>query len=988
MSTPTSESDPRDQDATPTSPSDQARLRDLIAQCLEQIDAGGDAALEALLARHPHDAPFLRERLRALGAAGLLPQGAGNGFPERLGDFRLVRRLGGGGMGVVYAAVQESLRREVALKMIRPEHLYFPGARERFRREVESAARLQHPGIVPVYVVGESNGVPYYAMELVHGRSLAEVIHTMQLPGQDPGQVAANLSASALYRALGQTDGEPGELGRSYVAAVLRICAQIAEALAHAHERGVLHRDIKPSNVMLTADGRARLVDFGLATIEGAQSLTRTGHNVGSLPYMAPEQLLGQSDAVGPWTDVYGLGVTMFEALTLTSPFLADSTEATRSRILHGESPLPRRFNTAIPHDAETICLQAIRRDPRRRYQSAAELAQDLRAFLELRPVAATRPGASFKLRTWMQRHPIKTVLAVAGTVALIAGPAAFAVHAKLAQRDIAAALTQSEDNFARALSAVDELLREVGARDLAEVPQVDQVRARLLQRASSHYDAFLAMRPQQTSLKVGAVQLAHGLGEALKRLGRIDEAAAQWRRALDLAHALATQAPLDPNGPRLIASSHYGLAYLFVAASRYDDALPHLNEAVAGYRKLLAARGEERELVTEFADILGTLGNLHTRSGRLDAGLAAQEECRDALARAAAAAPDNADVTLRLGNTWQAIGTLYRLRGQLPLARSAHERAVELFAALPQERRRQQYSRQSEAVALRSLGNVLHDLGEVAAAETTLRRSIEIRQALQSEHPQVPDYRRDLGVMQMDLGEKLRQRGQVADSESELRAAIATLGPLTQSPTAAPELLSHHGMAYAQLGLTLFAQGEMERAVEAFAVARRSQETAIERSPKDPSYRLRLANVCGMFGEQLAEHGDHAAAARNLSESVDTFASLAAAVQLPASAANVMSKFRSQLGECLLRLDKFTEATAVAEALAAGDRAQRIAAAKLLARLAVPRRGEDGARAAARSIELLGALLAENRSDLAESDPAFATLRERADFGALFAPK
>jgi hypothetical protein len=324
---------------------------------------------------------------------------------------------------------------------------------------------------------------------------------------------------------------------------------------------------------MLAADGSARLVDFGLATIDGAQSLTRTGHNVGSLPYMAPEQVLGHADAVGPWTDVYGLGVTMFELLTLTSPFLAESADATRNRILAGESPQPRRFNTAIPWDAETICLEAIRRDHRRRYQSANDLARDLRAFLELRPIAATRPGATDKLRTWTRRHPIKTLLGVAGVVALVAGPSAFAVQAALARREVDAALAQSEANFQRALSAVDEMLKEVGTRQLAEVPQMDQVRARLLQRASDHYAGFLAARPHDRNLRIRATQLAHGFGEALKRLGRVDDSERQWRRGAELTDSVLADDPNDGDAQRLHAASQYGVGYLFASVARTSEA-------------------------------------------------------------------------------------------------------------------------------------------------------------------------------------------------------------------------------------------------------------------------------------------------------------------------------------------------------------------------------------------------------------------------------
>jgi serine/threonine protein kinase len=281
-------------------------LETLLAQCIDRIFRSGDEAVDEVCASHPELAEEVRRSLRDLERAGMFESARPHppGIPERLGDFRLVERLGGGGMGVVYLAEQTSLGREVALKLGRPELLYFSGARERFAREVEVVARLQHPGIVPVYTVGEQDGVPYFAMERVHGCTLAEVLR--HLAGRDPAGLWGHDLARAVAASTpgAETPGEGEELGYVYGGSwertVLRVVGQIADALEHAQQRGVLHRDIKPSNVMITPGGRAMLLDFGLSSSGGASSITKTGSRLGSLPYMPPEQVGGGGEAIGP----------------------------------------------------------------------------------------------------------------------------------------------------------------------------------------------------------------------------------------------------------------------------------------------------------------------------------------------------------------------------------------------------------------------------------------------------------------------------------------------------------------------------------------------------------------------------------------------------------------------------------------------------------------------------------------------------------------
>ena len=421
----------------------ESRLDDLVAQALDRLESEGEPGLERLLADlmvgEADVAARVRRRVETLRGGGLLeaPQRVPPlEIPEKLGEFRLVRCLGSGGMGVVYLAEQERPKRLVALKMLLPAHLFFPHARERFRREVEIVARLNHPGIVPIYTVGEDQGLPYFAMECVEGCSLAEVLRAArgrdasELSGSDLRALVRQILHHQEHAAAGAPppaapDGPDDVFAArvfsgTWADASLRLLEQVGDALAHAHARGVLHRDVKPSNVMVRADGRAQLVDFGLAQLQGSSKITRSGANPGSLPYMAPEQLAATRGEPDVRTDVYALGVTLYELLTQRSAFDAPSRETTARRILDGDAAPLRKVQPRLPRDFATACAQAMDPEPARRYATAAEFARDLEAAREGRPIAARPPSLVHSLWRQARRHPVRT--AVAAALVLAAG--------------------------------------------------------------------------------------------------------------------------------------------------------------------------------------------------------------------------------------------------------------------------------------------------------------------------------------------------------------------------------------------------------------------------------------------------------------------------------------------------------------------------------------------------------------------------------------
>jgi tetratricopeptide (TPR) repeat protein len=359
---------------------------------------------------------------------------------RRLGDFDVVRELGRGGMGVVYAARQLSLNRRVALKVLAPGLGLTPRAVDRFRREAEAAARLHHTNIVPVYATGEQDGVHFYAMELIDGPSLDHVVRQLRgRPEGKPAELPPELGRTAPYvgaAPLTPTAGSTGlDPGAAYFDTVARMVADVADALYHAHQSGVLHRDIKPSNLLLSPDGRLSVNDFGLARVLEQPGVTMTGEFVGTPAYTSPEQVAGGRIPVDHRTDVYSLGATLYELLTLRPPFVADRRDQLLAMVVQKDPVPPRRVNPKVPVDLETVCLKAMEKDPDRRYQSARDLADDLRRYVNRFAIRARRAGPVTKLRKWAKRNPALTA-ALAGLLLLALAVGFFAYQARRAEQE------------------------------------------------------------------------------------------------------------------------------------------------------------------------------------------------------------------------------------------------------------------------------------------------------------------------------------------------------------------------------------------------------------------------------------------------------------------------------------------------------------------------------------------------------------------------
>jgi serine/threonine protein kinase/WD40 repeat protein/tetratricopeptide (TPR) repeat protein len=431
----------------------------LADEFIARYRQGERPALSEYTANHPDLADEIRELFPALVLMERLKpaasevSGAGpigtSGIPDQIGDYRIIREIGRGGMGVVYEALQLSLGRHVALKVLPVTSRTSAVMLERFRREAKAAARLHHTNIVPVFGVGEEGGISYFAMQFIQGEPLDRVLEDVRRLREDAtrASTATRVSAdppakstaqslwtgrfAALPQPADSLPSKPAPLPTSrsdssatlsgtgsdwkYCRAAARIGIQASEALAYAHRQGVLHRDIKPSNLLLDAQGTLWITDFGLAKSEGSAELTNSGDIVGTLRYLAPERFDGRSL---PQSDIYGLGLTLYEMLALQPAF--DDADRPRliQKILHTPPPRIRKLNPEIPRDLETIIMKAIAHEPSGRYATAEALTEDLRRFLSDRPVRARRASPPERLMRWCRRN--RTVAALTGLILLL----------------------------------------------------------------------------------------------------------------------------------------------------------------------------------------------------------------------------------------------------------------------------------------------------------------------------------------------------------------------------------------------------------------------------------------------------------------------------------------------------------------------------------------------------------------------------------------
>ncbi|MFG0283327.1 MAG: protein kinase [Phycisphaerales bacterium JB039] len=695
--------------------------------------------VESLLA---HDGPGALDRplARALGAGQPEATIDQRDVPERIGQYRIKGVLGEGASGLVLRAEQAHPQREVAIKLLR---LVGPSmaARDRFRREAEALARLDHPGVCRIYDAGTApiGGArhSYLVMELVKGAPLVEAAAPLE------------------------------------VRARLQLMIEVCEAVEHAHRRGVIHRDLKPSNILVSLDGevaRARICDFGVARLlRQDDGCTITGQAIGTLAYMSPEQLAGDPEAIDTRSDVYSLGVVLYELLSGQRPIDTGSSSIFEAiRAVRERAPAPiERHDGRFRGDLSLIVATALRKDPEERYGSAGALAEDLRRYLARQPILARKPSVLYCMSRLASRRRGAVAAAAAGLCA-VAGGAAFGVAGMVRAHDEAQRAEAFHDEAALAAATViDELARassRLGSR---------QIRAEMLPALGAHIERLLETDPESPALLRAYAATLLALSDLEHEVGRLEASLELRQQALALREGLAAMAPGDPEIAADLSIALVKVGDVIKIAGSAELRQEYYERALAIDERLVAAHPTERRFLDNLAWSYERLGVLAVGAGDLETATLLHEKRLEIVRRLLELFPG--DRLARLGEVegLRLLGALRLQRGDgagLEQLAAAYRLAGELERDYPQERN----IAMGRAVAAKHYAEALVRAGQPEAARPPLR---EAERSLQRVLEAGPDDDRAAGVLvtcYAQLAAADEQRGDMTGAFAHARRAVA----------------------------------------------------------------------------------------------------------------------------------------------------------------------------------------------------------------------
>jgi serine/threonine protein kinase/predicted Zn-dependent protease len=951
----------------------EQRLDEVLASYLQAVRSGQAPTRQELLESHPDLARELsdffadQDQFDCLAAPlrTLLPVRPEACRDRALGPYELLEEIARGGMGVIYKARHQDLKRIVALKMLRAGRSASAIELRRFRAEAEAAADLDHPNIVPIFEVGEQDGQPYFCMRLMEGSLAGRGVR-----GQGPGareEGARGKGRGAREEGVrGQGSGVSSPLGHGpplghglptvppsggggisgedqrWAAGVME---KVARAVHYAHQRGLLHRDLKPANILLDARGEPHVSDFGLAkrvdppdghTVLPSPALTHSGTVLGTPSYMAPEQAAGDRRAVTTAADVYSLGAILYELLTGQPPFRGETLLDTIWQVQQREPVPPHALVPGVDRDLETICLKCLEKEPGKRYASAEEVAEELRRFLAGESILARPAGPLRRCERWCRRNPLLAILAAALFLSLTGGLGVSLwlltraqaagqraeenfiqaqTHLLEAQANLEEAERQrerAEENFGSAHQAVD-LFCTRASEELGKIPGTQAVRKKLLEAGLAYYEKFLQQHRDDPKLRTELAVVSWRMAAITSTIGSPAEALAAFERTRTLLEELQTAYPNNPKLLADLARTHNRIGILHAGMGHQDAALQTYQRARDLFEQLLKDRPHDPDLLTDLAAVENNLANLLRSAGKItEARVCFERDC-ELMSEMVRLYPTDPRAPRGLAVAQLNLADLQASTGQRDEAsrtlEAARERIEQLAKADPSNPQLQR----DLARAYRQSGGDKCANGRPAEAVGPLREGQAVLEKLVAANPGVIDYQTDLATNHRQLGHALRDSGQRAEALDHYRQARDLLEPLVRAQPALTGLQSDLARSHYDLGGVQALEGQSADALCSYQRALELRRALVKASPDRVDWQCDLGMTLNKVGSTLWNRGWHADGMAAVHQGLDINRS---AFERAPGANSCRSALRGSY-DTLTQMEKLLGHTAEAEAAA-----------------------------------------------------------------------
>jgi eukaryotic-like serine/threonine-protein kinase len=849
--------------------------------------------------------------------------------------FRKLKLHAAGGLGEVSLARDEQLRRDVALKQLQEQYADDLAKRERFVLEGEVTGALEHPGIVPVYAMGvDALGRPFYAMRFVRGESFRHA--ALRWHDGFPRRARRHRQSLELRRLLGR---------------FMSVC----QAIDYAHSRGVIHRDIKPANIMLGKYGETYVVDWGMARVVGKPSLdpspdgeemvqasqlsgsseTRFGSVFGTPAYMSPEQAAGRQDEVGPCSDIYSLGATLYFLLTGRAPFASERKNPLSliREVEQGDFPRPSSL-AATPRELEAVCLCAMARKPDQRYASAAAMAADIERWLADEPVAACRPTTLERVTRWGRKHRNAVLAGGAALllVSIVSAAAALAVNRarlnekRTAERNLQLAIAadaardEADRRFLHARETVDAWLTGY-SEALQPLPGLQPVRARMLELAAREYEAFVKEKADRPAVQLERGRTLIRLGSVYRLLGRNEDALSRYTEAQNALRLLAANNDVGKE-----AQVALGLAFGLAGLAHAE--LGDVSSAEASFQSGVEAVGPAEAAAGEGDDELrAALVTLWTNRGGVRAAAGRLAEADEAFAKAlaigeslAGAHSGNLVYGAALAAAKLGASQVRLAQGDAVLAGKLSGEAVDFYAAAAEiDKQNADYPRLLAQAGL-YLASARRRMGDVVGEQQAYVHAIGGARALAEAQPEVPAYRADLALGQIEYAQLLIDQFNASMAEPLIAEAIATLEGLVAEYPAIAGYREALASASDNRARALLALGRHADALVSAEQATLELKALSETWPNVTSYQERLAVAESTAAQALLAAADAVKAIERFSSAVQRLEALSAHEEANAGRRHIEAMLRTRYGEALAPKDRVAASEQFAKARAAWD--------------------------------------------------------------------